>query len=61
MRTTADIENELVRVTKWRTDRGFLVASPDVDLAMLAEDPGGLYADRIMSMLRTNYPQANAQ
>jgi hypothetical protein len=64
-RTVPDIEEELVRIAKWRvrcpTCGSFsgLVRTPHVDLQRLANDPGGDYADGVMAMLREFYPPEN--
>lgn len=58
MRTVADIEAELVRVAKWRDERGLLVNMPLWNLHALKSAPNGLYADRVMAYLKSKYPEA---
>lgn len=60
-RTVEDIERELVRVAQWTISCGCcggrrMVATPQVDLQRLSDEPNGGYADGVMAMLASAYP-----
>lgn len=61
-RTVDDIEKELIRAGQWKVEcptcgSARLVPSPTFDLERLTADPNGPYADSVMELLRTSYPE----
>jgi hypothetical protein len=61
-RTAADIEAELVRVATWKArcphcGGARLVAMPHVDLERLKTEPNGQYANGVLAMLKSVYPE----